>query len=574
MNARWCIPGIVLSALAAILAAAGPVPASGPPVSVSISEERSRYDLSGHLEILKDPGHEWSVDQVRRPPLSGRFLPAGPGVPHLGLTDAAVWVRFRMAEPPPDNWVLFVGWPYLASVKLRELRQHPGEKVLGRSPGDRTFDAWAFAGKTGSSWTIYARFVSQGVLMLPVKLYTDAAFLAYQRVRSMGYGVYYGIILAMALYNLFLFFSLRDRAYLYYVLYMFALLLYFLSLNGVTLEHLFPGRRALDTRMTLFFLSLIFITAGVFTRHFLSTKKNAPRLDLVVRFLVGLGFLLAGLSFVLRFSVLALLFSALGTAAPFLLIAVAVVIWWRGFAPARYYLLAWTVYAAGTLVFALTYSGVLSFTVAGFHSYQVGSAVEAILLSFALADRIRVLRKEREEARYSERRAMDLAFTDALTGLHNSRFFRAQIGPEMQRSENLGQPLSLVMLDVDDFKHFNDEYGHIQGDRVLTRLGDTIRALVRETDYACRYGGEEFAVIMPAAGGMLAMEAAERIRKTFGGNFFVPRPGHKVYVSISAGVAEYEPGLLPEVFIDRADQALYRAKAGGKNTLRLWRAGR
>lgn len=571
MKSTWRIGAFTLAAiLLAGVAIADWVP--GPPAPVLISGSEQQYDLAGRVEILKDPDHLWSVEQVTSGPVSRRFSPAGPKVPHLGLSDAVVWVRFTVKGPLPDGWVLYVGWPYLASVRFRELRQNAGEMVLGRSPGDRTFEAWAFADKQQASWTVYARFVSQGMLTLPMKLYTDTAFLSYQRMRSMAYGLYYGIIAAMALYNLFLFFSLRDRAYLYYVFYTCSLLLYFFALNGLTLEYLFAGRRALDTRFNFFFLSLIFVTAGLFTRRFLATGKNAPWIDRSLFIVIVLGGLLSVLSFFMDFSVLSATFSVMGTISPFVLITAAVVIWRRGFAPARYYLLAWSIYAAGTLVFALTYSGVLEFTSLRLHSYQAASAVEAILLSFALADRIRVLRREREEAMGNERRAMDLAFTDALSGLYSSRFFRAQIGPEMQKAGNMDQPLSLLMLDVDDFKHFNDEYGHIQGDQVLTRLGDAIRAQVRDKDYACRYGGEEFAVIMPGVSPDKAMEAADRIRKAFGGQVFAPRPGKKVQVTVSIGVASYEPGLMPDDFVDQADQALYLAKAAGKNSTMLWRA--
>ncbi|MCF8029181.1 MAG: sensor domain-containing diguanylate cyclase [Desulfobacteraceae bacterium] len=563
--------GIVL-AVVWVFAAGCDICAATAVPSVQIPPDRQKRELSGYVELLRDPEYAWSISEIRSPPLVQQFEPAGPGVPHLGITDAAVWVRFRLEGPLPDGWVLNVGWPYLATVKLRELRQNPGLQVTGRSPGARTFSAWAYPATNSQHWTVYARFVSQGMLTLPMTLYTEAAHLNHQRMRSTGYGIYYGIILAMALYNLFLFFSLRSRAYLYYVLYMFALLLYFLGLNGLTLEYLLPGRRALDSRLTLFFLSLIFITAGMFTRKFLATKKNAPVFDRIILALILTGAVLGGLSFFARFSLLSALFSILGTAAPFVLITVAAVVWRRGFGPAKYYLLAWTIYGIGTLNFALTYSGVVGFTALGFHSYQIGSAVESILLSFALADRIRVLRREREEARGSERRAMGLAFRDALTGLYNSRFFRAQIGPEMQRAENLGHPLSLVMLDVDDFKHFNDEYGHIQGDQVLAHLGDRIRAQTRESDYACRYGGEEFALIMPAMTGARAMAVGQRIRGDFEDYVFEPRPGRKVQVTVSIGAAEYQSGIMPQDFVDRADQALYWSKAAGKNTERLWEA--
>lgn len=538
--------------------------------AVTLAGSESARELSGFLSILKDPDHRYGIEEVSRPALATSFVSAAPGVPHLGLSEDAVWVKFRLASAPPDGWLLHVGWPFLASVKLRDLRLHPGTAVTGNSRGGHKFTAWGFPGPSGPGWTIYSRFVGQGILILPMKLYPDSAHLAHHRLRSTAFGLYYGVILAMAFYNLFLFFSLRDRTYIYYVLYTLSLFFYFLSFNGLTLEFLLPGRRALDSRITLFFLAMIFVTAALFTRKFLDTRRNAPLIDRMMQGFLLLGAVMGILSFTANFRLLTIAFSIIGLTAPFLLIFAGILIWRQGFRPARFYLLAWTIYSMGVFLFALTYSGDLPFSAFGLHSYQIASAIEAILLSFALADRIRLLRMEREAARHNERRAMELALTDELTGLYNPRFFRAQIGPEIQRAENLGQPLSLIMLDVDDFKQYNDTFGHIQGDRVLTRLGDIIKRQVRTTDHACRYGGEEFAIIMPACTGLQAMEASERIRRAFGSQIFTPARGVDLRSTVSMGVSEYASGLSSQELVDRADQALYQAKKWGKDRVCLW----
>jgi len=126
-------------------------------------------------------------------------------------------------------------------------------------------------------------------------------------------------------------------------------------------------------------------------------------------------------------------------------------------------------------------------------------------------------------------------------------------------------PLSLLLLDIDDFKAFNDTFGHLEGDKVLTRMGQVIRRCLRKIDSAYRYGGEEFTVVLPETRGQPATALAERIRREFSQEAFVPEPGRKVAKTVSLGVTEYIPGEELSSFLKRADDSMYRAKKAGKN---------
>jgi diguanylate cyclase (GGDEF)-like protein len=127
----------------------------------------------------------------------------------------------------------------------------------------------------------------------------------------------------------------------------------------------------------------------------------------------------------------------------------------------------------------------------------------------------------------------------------------------------------MLMLDVDNFKRYNDTYGHPEGDKVLTTLGQVILSCVRDNDLPCRYGGEEFSVILPGGPGNVAVGVAERIRRNFEEKVFVPREGEPVHVTVSTGVAEHVTGENAEQLIGRADKALYTAKEKGKNCIIL-----
>lgn len=175
-------------------------------------------------------------------------------------------------------------------------------------------------------------------------------------------------------------------------------------------------------------------------------------------------------------------------------------------------------------------------------------------------------RKRAEEAlRASECRHRELSITDALTGLYNSRHFFNRAAEEIERCNRYGSPLAMILLDVDNFKRYNDTYGHLEGDHVLAGLADVIRREIRGADSAYRYGGEEFIVIFPETEPDEALIVAERLRQQFAATIFTPLPGENARTSISIGGGSYRPeeGLTP--FIKRVDEAMYRAKNCGKN---------
>jgi len=174
--------------------------------------------------------------------------------------------------------------------------------------------------------------------------------------------------------------------------------------------------------------------------------------------------------------------------------------------------------------------------------------------------------KAMEEAlRESEKKYMELSITDDLTGLFNQRHFYNQIRAEIDRIQRYKHPLALLLLDVDNFKIYNDTYGHLAGDKVLAKLGEVIRNSSRKTDSGYRYGGEEFTVILTETRGQDAGVVAERLRKRFADEIFFPVPLEPVQVTVSVGIANYRDGEEIASFVKRADQNMYEAKAKGKN---------
>jgi diguanylate cyclase (GGDEF)-like protein len=164
-----------------------------------------------------------------------------------------------------------------------------------------------------------------------------------------------------------------------------------------------------------------------------------------------------------------------------------------------------------------------------------------------------------------------VAVTDELSGLSSRRYFEARLAEEWSRRDRYETPLSIACFDLDRFKSVNDSLGHAAGDLVIRRFGEIVRGVVRASDLACRLGGEEFATLFPNTSAASARPVAERIRKALERERF-EIDGKDFWVTVSGGVADAGPAseVDPRKLLARADQALYAAKAGGRNRVRVW----
>jgi diguanylate cyclase (GGDEF)-like protein len=198
-----------------------------------------------------------------------------------------------------------------------------------------------------------------------------------------------------------------------------------------------------------------------------------------------------------------------------------------------------------------------------------------IVLAFLLASLIHELRRGRQRERHlaelydellrKEAELEQLAITDALTGLYNRRFFQSRLAAEVGRAKRYGRVLSLVMLDLDNFKEINDQHGHQVGDHVLAEVGKILAGNVRASDIVCRYGGEEFAALLPETGPEQAGRAAEKLRTRLKEHF--QGGSDSVALTVSLGVASYPSPCVADEndLVKRADAALYEAKGLGRD---------
>jgi diguanylate cyclase (GGDEF)-like protein len=181
------------------------------------------------------------------------------------------------------------------------------------------------------------------------------------------------------------------------------------------------------------------------------------------------------------------------------------------------------------------------------------------------------LRQIAAELAVANRRLATAALTDSLTGLPNRRSAMDQLEQAWSAASRTGFPLAVMVVDIDHFKHINDNYGHAAGDKVLREAAATLRASARREDSVCRIGGEEFLVICPNTGLKAAMQSAERLRATLGAKRIAVGQAEST-ITASVGVAVREPGTIDmDALVSAADQALYAAKGAGRNQVRSQR---
>lgn len=206
----------------------------------------------------------------------------------------------------------------------------------------------------------------------------------------------------------------------------------------------------------------------------------------------------------------------------------------------------------------------LYFTAAPLRNAQ-GDLVGAIETLQDVSER----RRAEEALRESEERYRALSQTDSLTGLYNSRYLHERLPGELERATRYSRPLSLLVIDCDNFKGINDRFGHLEGDKVLQNLAGVIGQCLRRSDSAYRYGGEEFVVLLPEADSFAALALAERLRGMFEALETATLSGEVVRCTVSIGISCHVPSDTETTLIRRADQASYVAKRRGKNRVEM-----
>ncbi|MEZ9819511.1 diguanylate cyclase [Shewanella sp. 10N.286.45.A1] len=546
-----------------------------------------------------------------------------------GLADKQFWVKFSLNSYGAfaASRIFSIANSHLDLIELYHFNHQRlvNKVIMGDSipfaqrPIISNDFSYPFSSKNDDFHTFYIRISTTGSASLPVTLWSDNAYYQSSEQDSLLYGFQIGVLIAIGIFSLFIALTSHSFSYTYYAGYVLSLTLFVASLHGIAFRFIWPNWPVVQTFIFPLLLCISMAFAYLFSEKVMQLKYHSRTMLRICRAGAAISVLLLfmGLfldyNLALKMDICAVMLSCV------LLMYISLLQGFRGHKLAKLFAVGWAGMMLGVLISGLMYLGYLKLDMQTKTPFMLGLSFEIVFMAALLAIRynderlakmqiqkealqqaesLKLTREEslRMEARSSEQlgqmvqeRTLELEIAlrelneanqklteqttiDSLTGVKNRSSFDKRIIAEGRISRRQQTPMAILMLDIDHFKSINDTYGHLAGDQALRVIAEELKQkLKRPTDLVSRFGGEEFAIILPNTNQEGALQVAESIRKAI---FELPISwgGVTIPLTVSIGVSveivssEQHTTLLLEL----ADKALYRAKNEGRNRVMLY----
>lgn len=571
------------------------------PVDVTNPDQRARllhhacYLAAGAGEPGWDASHPGELDGDHRwQSANGRDLV-------FTHSEATYWVRLQLYNPTDTAglWFLKLNYALLDDVTFW---MEGGEQETIIATGDRRpFHSRGIDYRhyllpvtleEGDTRTLTLRIRSSGALNVPLRLETPTEVIAGTNHLTLTNGLFYGAVLIFAAFNLLLFFSSGTPYYFYNSFYMVSMGLFLFAMGGFANQYFWPESPRFANTSIPMLLALSALSMTLFGRSFLevaSGQEWTSRILTAQAWLSGACLLVA---FTLPYSVSIAVNTLFGLVVIGSLFVVGLMRWRQGCSHAKWYTLSWSLMVLGTFIYSLAAFGYLADFLAREVFMQGAIGAQVILLNYAIVQRWRNLNQKLLEVEHNTRHELerkvhertaqlrdamqdlekanrklsDQSLNDSLTGLHNRRYLDQVLPDLCAEARRTQQPVSMILLDADHFKQINDTWGHGFGDECLKHIADILtRHVRRPRDLVARFGGEEFVLVLPNTDAQGAFNVCYRILEDMSSSPIKAPNNEPIRLTLSAGVAELSPGESEQSLFARADDALYQAKALGRN---------
>lgn len=532
------------------------------------------------------------------------------------------WLKFTTPKLNPlENWLLEIDNPLLNEVNIwfvqnnAVIEQHSTGDAKPFNKRSVFQENFVFSVPPHSEpIDVYISAYSSGSIQVPIYLWPQEVYLSYETTHAIIMGVFIGLMVTMGICSLFSFIATGAVSFLVYSGYVVSLVLTITSLHGLTFRYIWPNAVFFQQHAAVFFASCLLCFSTIFCDQLLNVRSYNLLLSKLLKVIATIFLLGAGVNFLIPQPIYIGLLLSMTLLSGLVVFLTGVWLWKKRSSIAHYYTLAWTLLYILGISISLDNLNVFNFSLSPEHFLMMGATLETIFLALILifsynkqkqtelSEQAHLLDIERqnrntekalieqqktatEELEYKvQERTLELEITlrelseknqelekkntlDALTGIRNRSYFDKKYQAELRRSKREQTQLSVVMLDIDHFKSVNDIHGHLMGDECIKVVANILKqSLKRPSDDVCRYGGEEFAMILPSTDLEGALTLVEKIRVEISATDIVLNEAIvKVTISAGVGTATADVTMNEESILAMADQQLYKAKKAGRN---------
>jgi class 3 adenylate cyclase len=479
--------------------------------TILLDPDLKSINLAPYISFLEDSNKAETIDTIREKFDKEEGIKTNSNSLGFGYTKSAYWLEWKINisnDRSSDIWLELVSlidsidiFIFKDGIEVSRFHTGRNEVVSNRYLLHRNFIFNLPTSEKGI-YEIVMRFESQGSMLLPLTIWSKEAYLEEESLKTTLFGAYFGVMGVVFFYNLFLFGSIRDKSYLFYIMYIFFLALAQSSIWGYTHAYIFPIHPHLADLSFPISISLVNTFALLFARKFVEAKTSMPKLNiylLVIAILSSLTLFPAFIGYYRIAVTSGLLFTLISAIT---LVSVSFYAWSKGYSQARFFLIGSSVVLIGAIIVGLRNFGILPYHFLTNYSVQIGSVLEAIFLSLSLADRINFIQKEKAELQ-----AKSLLEQQSLTESF-SRFFPSQIIPLLNKKDvrdvSLGDAVdgevAVLFLDIRGFTSISEKLSpRLTFDFLNAFMRFTAPSIERMSGYIDKYIGDSIMAFFPGS---------------------------------------------------------------------------